>query len=132
MRPIEFLLSGANLLALFSLVISLPPALHGFRYAAPIALVIAIAQIVFEGPRWQMIPAYGLAIIFVLIWLLPTVVPNDLLINRFFVGLGIISGVLGMLVSLLLPIVLPVFHFPKPTGPYSMVKLHNSRRIEMT
>jgi hypothetical protein len=50
MRQLELFLSGANLLAFISLVIPLPPALYGFRRATPIALCIAILQILGEGP----------------------------------------------------------------------------------
>ena len=70
MRPIETLLLFANLLTFLGLAI---PPLHSMfwtRYLALIALLIVIAQALVEGARWQMIPAYALAMVFFLIWLL--------------------------------------------------------------
>ena len=60
MRFIEAIQSGANFLAFISLAVSLSPGLHWLRFAAPVAVLAAIAQAVVEGPRWQMIPAYSL------------------------------------------------------------------------
>ncbi|MEP6988592.1 MAG: carboxylic ester hydrolase, partial [Chloroflexota bacterium] len=120
MRPIEILLSLANLLAFVSLIIPLSPALPWMRYAAFISLIIAVLQGVVEGARWQMVPAYLLALVFCLIALAGNVTPNALHVNRVFAGIGVGLAVLGILVSIVLPIVLPVFHFPKPTGPYAI------------
>jgi hypothetical protein len=69
MRPFETLLLFANLLAFFVIVISLPGAVRWMRHLAPVALLIAGVQALVEGPRWQMIPAYVLAALFLLIWL---------------------------------------------------------------
>jgi predicted dienelactone hydrolase len=120
MRPIEIILSGANLIAFFGLALPLPPALCWLRYAAPLALVVVIAHFAVEGPRWQMIPAYALAAIFCLIWLFGIAVPAGLHVSPILAGLGIAVGALGLLVSLVLPIALPVFHFPPPAGPYAI------------
>ena len=120
MRPLEILVSLANLLVFFALAIPLPLTLRWLRYATPIALFLAGLHVAVEGPRWQMVPAYILTIIFCLIWLFGLVLPNSLHVNRRIAGLSVGLGVLGMLVSLILPIVLPVFHFPTPTGPYGI------------
>ena len=120
MRPIETLLVLANLLAF--LVLAIPP-LHSVfwtRFLAPIALPIAFAQVLVEGARWQMVPAYALVILFFLIWLLGIVIPGGIHVNRLIADLGVGLSVLGILVSIILPIVLPVFHFPNPTGPYAI------------
>ncbi|MEO8609241.1 MAG: carboxylic ester hydrolase [Chloroflexota bacterium] len=120
MRPIEVVLSVANLLAFLSLILPLPANLNWLRYAAPITLVIAVTQIVVEGYRWQMIPAYALAVIFVVIWLLGTAVPNSIHINRFMAVIGGILGAVVMFTAIVLPIALPIFHFPKPIGTYAI------------
>lgn len=125
MRPIETLLSFTNLLTLCVLAIPLPRALLWMRYVAPIALLIAVAQVLVEGLRWQMVPAYALAGLFFLVWLLQNFVSLDvltgqILTNRFVVSLSVGLGVLGLVVSIVLPIVLPVFRFPHPTGPYEI------------
>src|SRR5215212_1514839 len=89
MRPLETLLSLANLLAFLVLAVPLPRVVPWMRHLAPIALAIAVAQVLVEGPRWQMLPAYAL-------------------------------GALGLAISLVLPIMLPVFRFPHPSGPYEI------------
>lgn len=120
MRSLEGIVSGANLLAFFSLVLPLLPAMQWLRYAAPIALLLAVVQVAGEGPRWQMVPAYTVTLVCFLIWLVGILVPHGIHVNRLIAGIGVVLGVLGILVSLSLPIMLPVFHFPKPTGPYAI------------
>src|SRR5919112_2626241 len=75
MRPIEILLSLANLLAFFVLAVPRLRAVPWVRHLAPIALPIAGAQVLLEGPRWQMVPAYALAVLFFVVWLLRYVTP---------------------------------------------------------
>ncbi len=120
MRPIEALLILTNLLTFFALALPLPSALRWMRYVAVIALLIAITQVLVEGPRWQMLPAYVLTIILFLIWLLGIVIPDGIQVNRLASILGVVVGVLVLGISVALPILLPVFHFPKPTGPYAI------------
>ena len=70
MRPLELLLVLVNLLTFAVLAV---PRLHAVRwmgYVAFIAVLIAIAQMIMEGPRWQMVPAYVLTALFLLVWLL--------------------------------------------------------------
>jgi hypothetical protein len=71
------ILAGAILLAFFMLVIPLPRAVGWLRYAVPIALLIAVVQVALEGPRWQMVPAYTLAVVFFLIWLFGIIIVFD-------------------------------------------------------
>jgi predicted dienelactone hydrolase len=121
MRPIEILLSVANALTFFALAI---PRLHAVRwtgYVAPIALLLAIAQALIEGPRWQMAPAYALTGLFFLLWLLGAMAPAvGLAPNRLSIGLAVGLGILVLAVSIALPIILPVFRFPPPSGPYQI------------
>jgi len=120
MRLFETVLSLANLLTFFVLAL---PRLHALRWTgsvALIALLLAVTQIAVEGPRWQMTPAYALTASFFLIWLLGSVIPGGLHVNRLSTGLGIGLSVLVLVIAIALPILLPVFHFPKPTGPYAI------------
>jgi pimeloyl-ACP methyl ester carboxylesterase len=120
MRPIEILLSVANLLTFVALAV---PQLHAVRwtgYVALIALLLAVTQIAVEGPRWQMILTYALTASFFLIWLLGSVIPSGLHVHRLIAGLGSGLGVLMLVISIALPILLPIFHFPKPTGSYAI------------
>jgi predicted dienelactone hydrolase len=125
MRPIEILLSLANLLAFFVLAVPRLRAVPWLRHLAPIALPIAIAQVVVEGPRWQMVPAYALAVVFFVVWLLRYITPTSgtarkKRTNRLATGLAIGLGVLGLAVSIVVPLVLPVFRFPDPSGSYEI------------
>lgn len=125
MRPIEILLSLANLLAFLVLAVPRLRAVRWLRHLAPIALPIAGAQVLVEGPRWQMVPAYALAVLFFVVWLLRYVTPaggpaGQKRSNRLAAGLAIGLGALGLAVSIVLPIVLPVFRFPHPSGPYEI------------
>ncbi len=124
MRPFEILLSFANLL---TFCIWATPRFHSIRwmgYIAPVTVLIAVIQVFVEGPRWQMIPAFTLTIIFFLIWMLGIALPGGVRVNRFVSILSTAGGILIFLISLALPILLPVFHFPKPTGPYAIGTLN--------
>ncbi len=125
MRPIETLLLLANLVAFFVLAVPRFRAARWTRSAALLAPLIAGAQALLEGPRWQMVPAYALAGLFFLVWLRQTIAPAGRPAGRSWIkqlaaGLAIGLGVLGLAVSILLPLMLPVFHFPPPTGPYAI------------
>src|SRR5215207_7800379 len=125
MRPLEILLSLANLLAFLVLAVPRLRAVPWVRHLAPIALPIAVAQVLVEGPRWQMVPAYALTGLFFLIWLLQNIAPAGKLAghrrtNRLAIGLAVGVGVLGLAISIVLPMVLPVFRFPHPSGPYEI------------
>lgn len=69
MRPLELTLSIMNLCALVVLVVPRLRASHWLRPAAPAAPAVACAQVLIEGGRWQMVPAYVLAAAFLLVWL---------------------------------------------------------------
>lgn len=125
MRPLEILLSLANLLTFFVLVVPRLRVLRGTRYWALIGLVIAGVQALVEGARWQMIPAYTLSAIFFLVWFLQgntwrgrSAIQRRTGALMTVVGTGF--SILGLTVSLVLPIILPVFRFPRPTGPYAI------------
>lgn len=126
MRIIEMLLSLAILLAFLVLVV---PQFHSNRLIGWIAifitLIIAVAQVLIEGPRWQMAPAYALAGILLLVWLLQNFAPaggivEQMLTNRFVAGTAIALGVISTVIAVALPSILPVFHFPRPSGPYDI------------
>jgi predicted dienelactone hydrolase len=85
------------------------------RQSAPIAMLIAVAQALVEGPRWQMGPAYALAGLSALVWRLRTATPAE----RSAVKVTAL-GALGEAVSIALPAIMPVFRFPRPSGPYDI------------
>jgi len=125
MRPIEFLLVLANLLTFFVLAVPRLRAARWMRYSALIALLIAGAQALIEGARWQMAPAYALAGLFFILWRLQTIQGATRPTGRRWTkplaaGLTVGLGALGLAVSIVLPIILPVFRFPPPTGPFAI------------
>jgi predicted dienelactone hydrolase len=125
MRALEILLLVADLVAFLLSAVPLPGRARWLRHAAPTALPVMAAQLLVEGPRWQMVPAYALAGLFVLVWLLRTIKPAGRptargRTRRLAAGLGVGLGVLGLAVAVALPMILPVFGFPHPTGPYAI------------
>ena len=125
MRPIETLLLLANLLAFGGLALPLPRAMLWLRHSAPVAVLAAGTQIVAEGQRWQMIPAYALAGLLFLLWLRPWLAPARRgaargQTHRVAVGAAIGLGAIAMALSVALPNLLPVFRFPNALGPYAI------------
>jgi hypothetical protein len=113
MRPLEILLLVADLVAFLLLVVPLRGRARWLRHAAPVVLPVMGAQLLVEGPRWQLVPAYALAGLFFLVWLLQTGNPADRpsgrgRTSRLAAGVGVGLGVLGLAVSLALPMILPV------------------------
>ncbi len=120
MRPLEILLSVVNLLAFCRLFIPRFRALRWAVYLALVAALVAALQIIVEGPRWQMLPAYGLAAALLLVGWAGTAIPGGARVTRLLAAVGAVLGGLVLAVSIALPALLPVFHFPKPTGPYAI------------
>lgn len=119
MRPLETLLSLANLLSFLALAVPQLRAVRWTGYLVLLTLLIAIAQGVLEGYRPQMILAYMLTGFFLLVWLSSSIVPIARPAHPLSTGL-IGLGILGLAVSIALPLILPVFRFPRPSGPYDI------------
>ena len=88
MRPIETLLLLANLLTFFVLTVLLPRTVRWTGYSALIALIIAVVQVLVEGSRWQMIPAYVLTGLFFLVWLWQKIARREAVNRRLFPAFG--------------------------------------------
>jgi predicted dienelactone hydrolase len=123
-RPLEILLLAADLLALAVMVVPLSGRARVLRRLLPPLVPLAVgAHLVVEGPRWQMVPAYVLGGLLLVAWLLaalPTTPRADSRTRR----IGRIAGgslaVLGLGLSVVLPAAVPVFRFPRPSGPYGI------------
>ena len=121
MRSLETLLLMADLLTLFVWSVPQLRVASWLRLSATGALLIAVTQVLVEGPRWQMFPAYSLSAMFFLVG-----VPKNLAtaggpaeryrLTQVAVGLGIP----WLAVSVALPMIVPVFRFPNPTGPHAI------------
>jgi predicted dienelactone hydrolase len=125
MRPLETLELVLNLLAVLGLAIPRRRALSRARDAAALAPASAGAQALVEGPRWQMVPAYALSGVLLLVWLLGRgkragSVDRHRRAERIVAVLGAGVGILALVISSVLPIALPVFQFPRPTGPFAI------------
>jgi predicted dienelactone hydrolase len=125
LRPVETILLLANLLTFFILAVPRLRAMHWTGYLAPITLLVAIAQVLLEGPRWQMYPAYAITVLLFLVWMFYNRESTDSHsmqkgTNRLAPGLAIGTGILILTVSIALPIMFPVFSFPHPSGPYEI------------
>jgi hypothetical protein len=116
MRPLELSLVLINLLTLGVFAV---PQLHAVRwtgYVVLIAVLIAIVQIIVEGPRWQMVPAYVLTGLFFLVWLLQRTTLEGRPVNRLAAGLAIGLATLVLVISAALPIVSSVSRFRVQAG----------------
>ncbi len=120
MRPFELALSVVNVVALASLSIRPIRVIRWSRFAAPAAALIAVMQVLLEGGRWQMALAYVAAAVFFVIWLVGRTTRVLANVSRAVRGGCIGLGALFLLLSTGLPLALPVFRFPKPTGPYAI------------
>jgi hypothetical protein len=118
MRPLEALLSGANLAVPGAFTIPQLRTRPWLRYAALIAVLIAGLQVFVEGSRWLMIPAYALTVIFLVVGLLGVGLPGGLCVSRVVAGAGVSLGVLAFLLATALPLVFPIFQLKQPSGPY--------------
>ncbi|MHA6619773.1 alpha/beta hydrolase family protein [Pseudonocardia sp. DLS-67] len=113
MRPLEASLLTAIVLAFVVLVVCPGRARH-LRLLALLPLPALAAQVLVEGARWQMIPAYVLSGLAALGWLTR---PAGRPPGR---GVAVGLGVLGLAVAIAVPVVVPVFRLPVPTGPYAV------------
>jgi hypothetical protein len=125
MRPVEILLVVTDLLTFLVIAI---PRLHAPRWTGSIVLItfsLAVVQILVEGSRWQMVPAYGLTGLFLIVWMVQNFVKPSgsvkrLLTSRLVVSCAISLAIIALVLSTALPTVLPIFHFPRPGGPYQI------------
>lgn len=129
MKTFELILVLVNAFAFAALV---PPpvkrtgnSLRWLAYGMLAALVTALAlQLLLEGARWQMAPAYAVAVGLVASWLnrllLLKRVPAGKTLKRRTAIAGMALGLLVLATSVVLPVAFPAFRLPKPRGPYQI------------
>ena len=131
MRTWESLLLLVNLLAFLVLSIRQVRGRFWMRHSPAVALVALVAlmtaavQWLAEGPRWQMLLAYALTVLFVLIGLLQNFAPIGRPDGRqpshpTAVAVAIALGALVLTIAATLPMMVPVFRFAPPSGPYAI------------
>ena len=122
MRTFETLLVLANGLTFLLLMLPQSHATRWVGYSSAVGALLAFAQVFIEGSRWQLFPAYLLAALFFTGWTLRTLVwrgtTGKALFHRFVAGSAFGLGAIALMVSIALPIILPVFVFPHPSGAY--------------
>ncbi len=125
MRTLECLLLLADLMAFACVATS---SMRAWKCVVPfpvLAGLIAIAQVLVEGPRWQLLPAYVLTVLFTLVWFGQQIVSTRGLIkpNRktpAVVAASRGAGALSLVVAAALPMLVPVFRFERPSGRYAI------------
>lgn len=88
-----------------------------------LAIVILLLHLLFEGLRWQMIPAYLLIIFLIIpsIQVLRNRGNGTLCRDRKWLRItGSVISIIVITITAVLSVVLPVFELPEPTGPYSI------------
>ena len=125
MRAFEILLLLADLMAFLVLSVPQMRARSWMRHSPAITLVVTAVHWWAEGPRWQMLPAYALTVLFSLVWLhqnfSSTGKPTEQKRRHPMVAAAANGlGALGLTVAFALPMVVPVFRFAPPTGPYAI------------
>lgn len=106
MRRFEILLLLVDFSILIRMFMPSIPSSYEHRLIPLIAVLVAAAQFYFEGLRWQMVPAYLMIGLFFPLWRSQKIV--------------IWLGGFALVASVVLSIVIPVFRFEKPTGPYEI------------
>ena len=90
-----------------------------------VAILVAVTQAVIERSRWQLAPAYLLLISICLLWKSRKFSRNNVLTDRkacstLVTGAAVLLGAATIAVSVALPINLPVFALPRPSGAYAI------------
>jgi len=120
MRPLEYVVLITLIISFVTLANRKLRASRVLRWTAFLPLVASAVQFVVEGQRWQLYPAYALAVIFALVEGTRLAYPGRMRPARVIrIGTGILA-VIVMIIAVALPALLPVFSFPKPTGPYAI------------
>lgn len=109
MRPLEILLLASTFLVVWLTALHPVPSLVWKRVAVLVMILAAGAQLIFEGSRWQLYPVYLLTCLLVAnsIYQFPKLL------------VGVVGG-LAIVVTTTLSVLLPVFRFDAPTGPYDI------------
>ncbi|MTE13373.1 alpha/beta hydrolase family protein [Nocardia aurantiaca] len=118
MRLAEILFCFANAAGLAALWAPLRGRLRQLRHLPTIPPLAAVAQVMVDGYRWPMIPAYALGAAIGVSWLLRVARPAHR--SRWGRCVGMSIGIVVFVVSATAPVVVPVFRLPQPAGPYAI------------
>lgn len=121
MRPFEILILVLDFLAIVELNLLPLNSPRWLRFLPLVSLPILVAHLIVEQYRWQMVPAYILTAMLVLLSLPALLNPNTKMQRGWLrVLLGGGAEFLWLGIALLIPLVLPVPRLPTPPGPYAI------------
>ena len=123
MRFIEMLLIVFNIFLLGWLIFAKNKSQRQLLIGFGISAIITLVHGVIEGVRWQMIPAYTMTVVpLVILAIRLKSKPKERVANKTSTKLITLSAlsVIYSSIAVALPIIFPVFTFEKPTGPYKI------------
>ncbi|MBP7687850.1 MAG: dienelactone hydrolase family protein [Thermoflexales bacterium] len=117
MRPLEILFLLPNLLRFgwWLLVANRRP--RWLNWLPGLAALLMLAQVLIEGYRWQLVPAYGLTVLVLALTLLRQARPRPTSRRITTIALGVLGSLLLIIVALP-PLLLPIPQDLPLTGPY--------------
>lgn len=124
MRIFEILTLGLLFLSLAAHFLPVGKRPSWTTYLPGISLLFILIHFVVEGYRWQMVPAYALAILLFALSL-PSLFDKKTaspvgrsrnIVN----GIGTALGFVALVIAAVLPALVPVFQLPEPQGPYAV------------
>lgn len=122
MRPLEVVMLVALVPAVAALFVARRHRPQWWTLLSVVPVVVGLAHVLIEGYRWQMVPAYVLAVLSLTVALASrrrrSAAASQ---TRARVALrlaGAVFGVLALTVAAALPVLFPVFRLPQPTGPH--------------
>jgi predicted dienelactone hydrolase len=118
-RNLEILTALFLFLAILRLIFPKRPKWTEFLPA--VALLVVLAQIIFEGYRWQMVPIYGFTLLLFLFSFATLIKPRIKTTVPLWKKLaGVFILLAFFTVSIALPILLPIPQLPKASGPFKV------------
>jgi len=122
-RPLELLLLIADGLAATLVLLRLRDRAARLTSAAVVAPLVAVLQVAVEGPRWQLFPGYVLSVLVAAAGLrlrLRLRRKGSARAGRRATATAVSLVVPALAVSAALPLLLPVWRLPPPTGPHAI------------
>jgi len=126
MRPLETFTLVALLCSLLIRFVPKGKRTRWLSYLPTLPALLALLQLAREGYRWQMIPAYALTAVLLIMAVQPIVSRTPARLHPPSPRRRVLStactalGLLILLIAAALPALFPVFRFPEPTGSYAV------------
>lgn len=123
MRSFELLSTIFNILMLGWIIFARNKPQRGLLVGSGISIILVLVHGLAEGMRWQMIPVYAMTLVPIAIFALRGFSkPKEVKKKASRTQIILIASLAGLysVIAVALPIVLPVFTFEKPTGPYKI------------